>query len=241
MSDRIYKNDDSELHKKHRQRVKAKFRKTGFESFSDVEILEMALFFAKPQGDTNPLAHHLINRFGSLSAVFDASYSQLTEVPGIGENAATLLTSIVALCRAYRLDKIMDDNVFESEEKIGRYLMAYFMGEHTEKTVILCFDRRRRLLGCEKVFAEGMDNMSSAKIRRVAELALTHKAAAVVMAHNHPSGIVEPSEFDMASTNGLKASLSGVGIHFIEHYIVTNENYLGIVRYMEDFGYSTNL
>ncbi|MCI8590313.1 MAG: hypothetical protein HFE77_06340 [Clostridiales bacterium] len=241
MSERIYKNEDSELHKKHRQRVKEKFRKTGFESFSEIEILEMALFFAKPQGDTNPLAHQLINRFGSLSAVFDASYNQLREVPGIGENAATFLMSIVAFCRAYRLDKIMDDNVFESEEKIGRYLMAYFMGEHTEKTVILCFDRRRRLLGCETVFAEGMDNMSSAKIRRVAELALAHKAAAVVMAHNHPSGIVEPSEFDMASTNGLKASLSGVGIHFIEHYVVTNEDYLGIIKYMEDFGYGTSL
>ena len=230
MSDRIYKSDDSELHKKHRQRVKAKFRKTGFESFSDVEILEMALFFAKPQGDTNPLAHHLINRFGSLSAVFDASYSQLTEVTGIGENAATLLTSIVALCRAYRLDKIMDDNLFESEEKIGRYLMAYFMGEHTEKTVILCFDRRRRLLGCEKVFAEGMDNMSSAKIRRVAELALTHKAAAVVMAHNHPSGIALPSDDDCAATTQAVQALRTIGVALADHIIVADDDFVSMAQ-----------
>ena len=237
MSDNRYKNQNSNLHKGHRARVKERFRKTGLDGFTEVQILEMALFFGVPQGDTNDLAHRLLNRFGSFSAVCDAGYEQLMEVTGVGENTATYLKSIPALCRAYRLDKISADNLFESEERIGRYLLAYFMGEHTEKTVLLCLDRKRRLLGCETVFSDGMDSITSAKSRRVAELALSYHADGVVLAHNHPSGICEPSEFDITSTNALDLALHGVGIHLIEHYVITEEEYLGIKKFIRNYGY----
>lgn len=232
-----YKSESSNLHKGHRARVKEHFVRSGGEDFTDVQMLEMALFFAIPQGDTNELAHRLMNKFGSISAVLDAPHEQLTDVPGIGDNAASFLNFSVALARRYRLDKIADDNLFENADKIGRYLMAFLMGASGEQTVLMCLDGKRRLLFCEKVFSDGMTEMTPAIVRKIAELALSHRAHGVVLAHNHPSGICEPSEYDITATNALNMALAGVGITLIEHYVITDEEYSPIMSYIAEHGY----
>lgn len=217
--------------------MKERFARSGGEDFTDVQLLEMALFFAIPQGDTNELAHRLMNKFGSVSAVLDAPREQLTDVPGIGDNAASFLNFTVALARRYRIDKIADDNVFENADKIGRYLLAFFMGVRGEQTVLMCLDGKRRLLSCEKVFSDGMTEMTPAVARRIAELALSLRAQGVVLAHNHPSGICEPSEYDITATNALNMALAGVGITLIEHYVITDEEFLPIKSYITEHGY----
>ena len=200
----------------------------------------MALFFGIPQGDTNDLAHRLLDRFGSFSAVLDAPYEQLLEINGMGENAATFLRCLPALCRKYRLDRIASNNLFESDEKIGRYLLAYFMGEQVERSVLLSFDGKRRLLGVDRPFSSGLTDMAEITTRRIAELALAHRAHYVVLAHNHPSGICEPSEFDITATNALDYALHSVGLQLIEHYVVTEEEFCGIKAFIHDGGYELN-
>ncbi len=232
----MYKNEKSEVHKGHRKRVKDNFIKNGLDVFSDVQALEMALFFCLPQGDTNELAHKLINKFGSFSAVFDATPEQLESVSGIGENTKVFLKYIPALLRRYRIDKIADDNIFETQEKTGRYLMAYFMTEIREKALVMAFDRKRRLLGTVPLPTSSVGT-SAANAREIAELALSMKSDAIVIAHNHSSGLCEPSEADISATNALDFSLSTVGINLIEHYIVTNDSYLGIKEYIRKNGY----
>lgn len=232
----MYKNEKSEFHKGHRKRVKDNFMKNGLDIFTDVQALEMALFFCVPQGDTNELAHKLINKFGSFSAVFDATPEQLENVPGVGENTKVFLKYIPALLRRYRIDKITDDNIFETSDKTGRYLMAYFMTEVREKWVVMAFDRKRRLLGTIPV-PESYIGTYSSNARELAELAISMKADAIIIAHNHPSGIYEPSEADISVTNAIDFSLSAVGINLVEHYIVTDNHYLGIKEYIRKNGY----
>ena len=234
----MYKNDRSELHKGHRKRVKDKFIANGLEDFTDIQTLEAALFFCIPQGDTNEIAHRLINKFGSLSAVFDATDEQLLSVPGVGYNTYTFLKFMPELMRRYRMDKISDDNIFESREKIARYLSAYFMTATSECAVVMCFDKKRRLLGTSSIPPESVGAMSNA--RRIAELAITMKADSIVLAHNHPSGICAPSNVDISATNSLCASLSAVGINLLEHYIIAGEEYLGLKDYIITYGYKND-
>lgn len=232
----MYKNEKSEVHKGHRKRVKDKFMRDGLDTFTDVQALEMTLYFCIPQGDTNELAHELLNKFGSFSAVFDATPEQLEGISGIGENTKVFLKYIPALLRRYRIDKIADDNIFESKDKTVRYLMAYFMTDTREKGIVMAFDRKRRLLGAIPMPAAYIGT-STANAREIAELAISMKSDAIIIAHNHPSGICEPSEADISATNSLDFALSAVGINLIEHYIVTDDKYLGIKEYIRTNGY----
>lgn len=234
----MYKNEKSELHKGHRQRVKEKFIQNGLKDFTDVQVLEAALFFCIPQGDTNDIAHRLLNKFGSLSAVFDASDEYLLSVQGVGENTRTFLRFMPELMRRYRMDKIADDNVFESKEKIARYLSAYFMTSKSEHAVVLCFDKRRRLLGEETLTPDSVNAASGS--RKIAEIAISMKADSVVLAHNHPSGICEPSNVDISTTNAIELSLSSIGINLIEHFIITCDNYIGLKEYISIHGYEND-
>ena len=91
-------------HEGHRARMKARFLKEGFQNFADHEIMEFLLYYAMPRKDTNEIAHALIERFGSLSAVFDAPYEELMEIKGIKEHSATLIKLIPALARRYSVE-----------------------------------------------------------------------------------------------------------------------------------------
>ena len=93
------------MHKEHRSRMKNRFLAEGIDSFEPHEILELLLYYSIPQKDTNELAHTLIDRFGKLSAVFDAPYDDLLSVPGVSEHTATLIKLIPALSRRYALEK----------------------------------------------------------------------------------------------------------------------------------------
>lgn len=234
----MYKNENSELHKGHRKRVKDKFIQNGLKDFSDIQVLEAALFFCIPQGDTNDIAHRLLNKFGSLSAVFDASEEHLLSVQGVGENTCTFLRFMPELMRRYRMDKIADDSIFESKEKIARYLSAYFMTLKGEHAVVLCFDKRRRLLGEESLTPESVNAVSGS--RKIAEVVISMKADSVVLAHNHPSGICEPSNVDISTTNAIELSLSSIGINLIEHFIITCDKYIGLKEYISMHGYEND-
>ena len=228
------------IHDGHRERMRKQLKTSGMDSLSDVQVLEVLLYYAAPRGDTNPAAHALLNRFGTLDGVFSAPEAELKKVDGVGDAAAQLIALVPQVARRCLMSRSAQIQVLDTTSKCGQYLLPYFHGEHEEVVYLLCLDAKCKALDCMLIHRGGV-NVASIAARKVVKTALDANATSVVLAHNHPSGIVEPSEFDMASTNGLKASLSGVGIHLIEHYIITNENYLGIIRYMEDFGYSTNL
>ena len=120
------------VHEGHRQRKKEQFREHGLDAFADHEALELLLYYAIPRQDTNPIAHRLIERFGSLEGVFSAPAYELQKVEGVGENAATLIRLLFPLCRRVRTSGGRHEVIFNTRENIGAYFIELFFGERRE-------------------------------------------------------------------------------------------------------------
>ena len=134
------------VHDGHRDRLKNRFIEHGIDSFNDLNALELLLFYAIPRRDTNVLAHDLLDKFGSLSGVFDAGLRELTEVPGIGENAALLIKLVPQMVKKCRISRVNDIRIFRSSADLGRFLVPHFMDERDELVLLLCLDSRKALI-----------------------------------------------------------------------------------------------
>lgn len=226
----------SGVHDGHRDRVKQKFIENGFKGFNDHEILEMLLFYSVPRRDTNPLAHKLIDSFGSLSAVFDAPMDTLIEC-GATENSAVLIKTLAALSRAYLMDKYYNSAKIYTRDFLRQKLMTSFMGLTEERVLLVLFDVK----GFELFYgfiSEGSFSMSELNSRKIIELAMKYKASAAVIAHNHPSGVARPSPSDIESTIFLKKSLKSIDVSLLDHFIISDAASMSFTqdeRYMEIF------
>ena len=116
------------LHGGHRERVRKRFISEDLDNFSPHNVLELLLFYAIPQKDTNEIAHRLLNTFGSLSGVFDAPIEELKNVNGIGENAAVFIKLLPSACRRYMDDKFGKAHTINSPEAAGKFLKPKYIG-----------------------------------------------------------------------------------------------------------------
>ena len=143
--------DEDAIHKGHRSRLKGRFLTEGLDSFTDIQALELLLFYAVPRQDTNPIAHELLNRFGGLSQVLETSVEELRRVPGIGENAAILLTLVPQFARYYQVDCAQRVKCLTTLEACGEYLVPYFFGRNKETVFLLCLDAKCKVLCCKEI------------------------------------------------------------------------------------------
>lgn len=192
-------------------------------------MLELLLFYSIPQRDTNELAHELIERFGSLPEVFDASFDDLISVPGIKEHSAVLIKMVPALSRRYALEKNRTTTSLSSMEKIGEYLVNKYVGINVETVFLLLLDNKFNLIECVKVH-EGSVNSSAITLRRLIETALFKRASMAVLAHNHPSGVALPSSDDLFTTREIKRAFDLMEIKLLAHMIVAGNSYLDILK-----------
>lgn len=220
---------DEQLHKGHRQRVRARFMSQGLDGFSEHEILELLLFYAIPRVNTNDIAHRLIDRFGSLSAVLDADPDALQEVKGVSESAAVLLKLIPPLTRQYCLTQ-QRDVVLGTFTATCDYFRSLYIGEKTERLRLACLDDRLRLLSCG-VVGEGAPGVVPVNMRRILEFALRQKCELVVLAHNHPNGFAVPSNEDIAATKHIHSALKTVGIRLLDHIIVAGDKAISLKEF----------
>ena len=204
-------------HTGHRQRMKAEFLARGIEGWPDHRVLELLLFYAVPQGDVNGLAHELIERFGSLSGVLDASV-ELCKVSGVGEHTAVLLRMLPALLGRYQASRTRLNDIVNSADDAYPWLEPYFFGARNEMVYVLCLDGKRQVLGVRKV-AEGSIQMAEMNARRIAEEAMGLRAARVYVAHNHVSNLAIPSQADWLTTDTLRAILAPIGIELVDHLV----------------------
>ena len=216
------------MHKDHRKHTKDRFLSEGLDSFEPHNVLELLLFYSIPQKDTNETAHMLINRFGSLSAVFDAPYDELLTVPGISEHSATLIKLIPAISRRYAMEKNSKVTKLSSIEDIGKYLVARYLGVTEETVLLLLLDNKYGLIDCVKVH-EGSVNSSAITMRKLIETALFKRASMVVLAHNHPSGVALPSSDDLFTTQQVKRAFDLVEIGMLAHIIVAGDTFTNIL------------
>lgn len=215
------------IHTGHRQRVKERFLTEGLDHFSDIQVLELLLFYAIPQKDTNPIAHALLNKFGSLPQVLEAPVEELEKVPGVGRSAAILLSLATAVGRYYMVERGKESLELKTIDACCDYLQNFFIGRRRELVYLLCLDAKRRVLACREV-GEGSVNSANVPIRRIVEMALAANATTVILAHNHPSGIALPSAEDIATTRRLAAALATVEIILADHIIVADGDYVSL-------------
>jgi DNA repair protein RadC len=215
------------IHKGHRQRVKQEFLRGGLEHFSDLRALELLLFYSRFQGDVNPLAHTLLDTFGSLSGVLDADPDRLMEVPGMGENTAVLLKLIPALGSKYLFSRTSADTMILNTRDIRTLFAPYFFGAKNERFYLAALDGKHKLLGVRKI-SEGIPNATDVTTRQVAEAALALNATAVILAHNHVSGIATPSQADLHSTAYLQDFLAKMSISLLDHVIMVDDDMVSL-------------
>lgn len=216
-------NDMGNIHDGHRKRMKEEFLSGGLESFADHRALELLLFYAKPRVDVNPLAHVLIDTFGTLAGVFDADYEELLKVDGVGENVATLIKLIPAISAKYVASRTDTSTVVRNSKDLQAIFAPYFFGARNEMSYIACFDSRLKLLGLRKL-GEGSPNRTDFSPRDIAVAAVNYNATAIVLAHNHFNGVAIPSDDDISTTHYLLRSLEVFGVTLYDHIILAEDD-----------------
>lgn len=205
-------------HEGHRERVRARFMRDGLEGFAPHEVLEFLLFFAIPRRNVNPLAHRLLNHFGSVWAVLNTPAEQLTQVPGIGAQSATLLASIAAAYRFAERDKLGERPIVNNYREAKNYCAHLFSATREEVLYVICLDAQGRVLRAVPAITGTIDEIAIYP-RTIVGLAIRHNAHSVVLAHNHPSGIKDPSDADIRTTEMLREALGSVDIEVLDHII----------------------
>lgn len=217
------------LHKDHRQRVRARYRSEGLSSMADHNVLELLLFYGIPYKDTNPIAHELIEAFGSLQGVIDAPVEELQKINGVGENAATLVKLVHDLAVLYGERTIVQDNSIPADEKITNYLAMKYAGQTKEVVYMLCINSMGSILNCVRV-CDGSPDSAILTTRMVVETAVSFDSKDIIIAHNHPNGFAVPSMADITATQEFISVLDPIGINLADHIIVSKDDQFSMAK-----------
>ena len=213
------------LHDGHRQRCKRRYLAAGAEGMDDHQLLELLLFYGVPQKDTNPIAHRLIERFGSLPAVLEAPARELMQVEGVGENVARLLKVTQAMrCRCTQQQTARQKVVLNSSLKAGEYLCSLLQGRETEALLLVCLDAGKAVRHCEQL-ESGVSDSISTTLRQIAQLCVNRNVHDIILAHNHPSGLVHPSREDIVMTRKAQDFLQEIGVNLLDHFVITDKEF----------------
>ena len=217
----------SGIHTGHRRRTKDEFLAGGLDGMPDHRVLELLLFYSIPRGDVNPLAHALIDRFGSLAGVFNATPEQLMEVDGVGYNTAVLIGLVLAAAARYSQVNSRYDGPLVSAWQFRELLFPLFFGQRRELAYLVCMDGKCKHLATKKL-GEGIPDTVQITARKVLEEALACNATRVALAHNHVSGVALWSDADLDTTLRLKSVLREAGIELVDHFIIANDDMLSM-------------
>ncbi len=227
---------DKNLHEGHRERARQDFLQHGFDRNTPPhKILELLLFYCVQRADTNPIAHELIAKYGSVAGVLDAPVEELAAFKGLSERSAILLKMIMPIARRYLYDKSEQRPTFCGLDEIGKYILAQYVGETKEKIGVMCLDTKGTLISFDFV-GEGDIASVGLSHRELAKTALSGNATAVVLCHNHPNGIALPSDNDVSLTKEAAETLSKIGVQLIDHIIVDDTDFISMAQ-SEQYGY----
>ena len=215
------KKTDDEIHHGRREKLRQTFAKYGLETFNETQVLEFALGWVMPRGDTNPTAHRLVNTFGSLDGVISAHPDKLEEVAGIGTQSAFFLHFLKQFT-TYMLGLERKEHQITSPTDaviVLRDLMKMFPVEHF---FVVCLDKRGKVLLHQNI--KGDIDKVDINLREVVDIALRVQSAGIVFAHNHLNGNVHPSGADIHLTRGLVGVLAPLNINIVDHIIFAEDN-----------------
>ncbi len=203
----------------HRARLRDRFLERGLEGFSDAEVLELLLSFGTPRSDCKVPARKVLQTFGSLAAVLEASQESLLAIEGIGPKNGFAIHFIQAVARRYLKERLRGKRYLHSSNQVKDYLLHSMRGLKKEIFTAIFLDASHAILDSE-VIAEGTVNVNTIYPRELVIRALNMNAAALIVAHNHPSGSLKPSPQDIHLTQNLYMICSLMQIHFLDHFII---------------------
>lgn len=212
-------------HAGHRQRMKEKFKECGINAFSDYQVMEFLMFYIYRRKDTNIIGHELINEFKNLEGVFSTPYESLIKVNGIGHEAALLINFIGQLRNKISLDsKRCEHEIMINTTYAGNYFCDLFRDLNFERLMLMSLRANREIIAVDTI-SEGTVTSTPADLRTIAEMVFKRNAAAVIIAHNHPSGNVHPSGTDIALTKRIVQMLELMDVAVIDHIICSGERF----------------
>ncbi len=217
------------LHRGHRLRMKRRFRDSGLENFADHEVIELLLYFGISVKNTNELAHTLMNKFGSLSGVFDAKYEDLLKIEGISEHTATLITLIPAMAKRYSLDKVRKKSVYICAEDCAEMVITHFIGATKEHLEVFLFDSAGRLIN-HATLHKGSLTATAINLELLGEFIFENKAASFLISHNHPGGNLDPSREDIIVTKEIYSRFKALRKNLMGHILVCGNQYIDILE-----------
>ncbi|WP_304508597.1 RadC family protein [Anaerotignum sp.] len=212
---------EADIHVGHRERMRQRFLQEGGEGFQDHELLEMLLYYAVPRGDTNPLAHKMIQEFGSLPTLVEAEPIDISRLCGVGKNTAILISLQKELSRRCIQARWRDRPMLNSLSLAVEYCKSLMAYKNREFFYVVCLDNKRRVINTVQI-AEGTVNSAAIHPRVVIEAALKLQASAVIFTHNHPGGSSKPTFEDIETTTKLGKLLYAIEVQLIDHIIVAD-------------------
>ncbi len=211
----------SQIHGGHRRRINEKCNLMGFEFLEEHEQLERILFAVIPRGNTNEIAHRLLDRFGSIYGVLSAEADNLEEIDGVGKRTAEYLSDLLPLLGVVERSIMKDKSivVLDAEDKIGEYAKTLFYDKSVENLYMVCLNSGNQVIRFDKI-SEGIHTSTDISVHKIVKTAVSAEASSVILAHNHPGGALEPSFQDCVLTREIDAALNVIGVKLKAHIIV---------------------
>jgi DNA repair protein RadC len=201
------------------ERPREKLLQKGAASLSDAEVLAIFLRTGVTGKSAVDLARDLLIRFGSLTQMFAASEIDFCETHGMGQAKYVQLQAVLEMSRRALKEEMQCGDALNSPRAVRDYLRLLLGGRQQEVFLALFLDTQHRVIASEELF-HGTLSQTSVYPREVVKRALAHNAAAVILAHNHPSGVAEPSQADQLLTAALKQALGLVDVRVLDHFVV---------------------
>jgi len=211
------------------ERPREKLIEQGAGALSDAELLAIFLRVGVTGKSAVDLARDLLNEFGSLNGIFAASEKAIGQVHGMGTSKYVQLQAIFEMSRRALNEQMQEKDVLSSPQQVRDYLVLKLGSRLKEVFLVLFLDAQNRLIASEEMFS-GTLTQTSVYPREVVKRALHFNAAAVIFAHNHPSGVTKQSQADEMITQELKKALALVDVRVLDHFIVAGNNTLSFVE-----------
>lgn len=212
------------------ERPREKLLERGAQALTDAELLAIFLRTGVAGRSAVDLARQLLGEFGGLRALLEADLASFSAHLGLGPAKYSQLQAVLEMGRRHLAEGLRRDSALESPQQVRDYLKARLRHEPHEIFGCLFLDTRHRVLAFEALFHGTIDG-ASVYPRQVVKRALTHNAAAVILTHNHPSGVAEPSQADRLLTGRLKDALALVDVRVLDHFIVGDGEPLSMAEY----------
>lgn len=212
----------------HRQRLREKYSRFGHDTLFDYEKVELLLTYAVPRVDVKPLAKELLNRFGGIAGILNASKADLMLVPGVGENIANLIMLVRNLGADFHKEHLLRKSIFTCSADVIRYIRMKLAGMNKEVFLVIFLNTRNEVIETE-ILADGTVDQVFIHVRELLAEALKHNARGIILVHNHPGGSADPSSDDRRLTESIRSAGPTMRIELLDHLIITHDAAYSII------------